>query len=317
MWMSSPVERRNWLISIASWPDPSSSQLLRGGGKSTQTVMCVITGTAGVGKTALALRWAHRVHGEFPDGQLYVNLRGCDPDDQPMSAGDALAGFLRALGLPGQDIPLEMEERAAAYRSLLNGRRMVVALDNAATVEQVRPLLPGTASCAVLVTSRDSLVGLVARHGARRLDLSLLPLQDAVALLQELIGERIDAEPGAAAALTDQCARLPLALRIAAELATAHPTTSLAELVSDLSDEQRRLKLLDAGGIRAPRSGRCSPGPTSTSQRRRHGRSGGSDCTLDLTSTPTPPPPSPTPVATTPTVSSTSWPVLTFSSPQA
>ena len=217
------------------------------GGKSTETVMCAITGTAGVGKTALALRWAHRVRGKFPDGQLYVNLRGYGPD-QPVSAGDALAGFLRALGLPGPDIPLEVEERAAAYRSLLNVRRMLVVLDNAATVEQVRPLLPGTASCLVVVTSRDSLVGLVARHGARRLDLSLLPSEDAVALLQALIGGRIDAEPGAAVTLAGQCARLPLALRVAAELAAARPATSLAELVSDLGDEQRRLKLLDAGG---------------------------------------------------------------------
>ena len=138
-------------------------------------------------KTALALRWAHRVKGEFHDGQLYVNLRGYDPN-QPMSTGDALAGFLRALGLPGQDIPLEVDERAAAYRSLLNGRRMLVVLDNAVTAEQVRPLLPGTASCLVVVASRDSLVGLVARHGARRLDLNLLPSEDAVTLLQALIG---------------------------------------------------------------------------------------------------------------------------------
>jgi tetratricopeptide (TPR) repeat protein len=165
-----------------------------------------------------------------------------------MSTGDALAGFLRALGLPGQDIPLEVDERAAAYRSLLNGRRMLVVLDNAVTAEQVRPLLPGTASCLVVVASRDSLVGLVARHGARRLDLNLLPSEDAVTLLQALIGGRIDAEPDAAVALARQCARLPLALRIAAELAAARPATSLAELVSDLGDEQRRLKLLDAGG---------------------------------------------------------------------
>jgi tetratricopeptide (TPR) repeat protein len=217
------------------------------GRKSTETVMCAITGTAGVGKTALTLRWAHRVRGKFPDGQLYVNLRGYSPD-QPVSAGDALAGFLRVLGLPGPDIPLEVDERAATYRSLLNGRRMLVVLDNAVTVEQVRPLLPGTASCLVVVTSRDSLAGLVARHGAQRLDLGLLPSQDAVALLRALIGERIDAEPDAAITLAGQCARLPLALRVAAELATARPAASLAELVSDLGDEQRRLKLLNAGG---------------------------------------------------------------------
>ncbi len=140
------------------------------GGSATSVVISAVSGTAGVGKTALALRWAHRVRGEFPDGQLYVNLRGYDPD-QPLSAGDALARFLRALGVAGADIPPEVDERAAAYRSLLDGRRMLIVLDNAATVEQVRPLLPGTPSAQVVVTSRDSLAGLVARDGARRLDL--------------------------------------------------------------------------------------------------------------------------------------------------
>ena len=210
-------------------------------------VLSAVLGTAGVGKTALALRWAHQVRGKFPDGQLYVNLRGYDPD-QPMAATDALAGFLRALGVAGAEIPLELEERAAAYRSLLDGRRMLVVLDNASTVEQVRPLLPGTASCVVVATSRDSLAGLVARHGAARVDLDLLPLGDATALLGALIGKRVGAEPDAAAVLAGQCARLPLALRVAAELAATRPTTDLAALVEELADEQQRLELLDAGG---------------------------------------------------------------------
>jgi tetratricopeptide (TPR) repeat protein len=214
---------------------------------STAVVISAVSGTAGVGKTALAVRWAHRVRDKFPDGQLYVNLRGYDPG-QPMSAGDALAGFLRALGLAGQDIPLEVDERAATYRSLLDGRRVLVVLDNATSVEQIRPLLPGTSSCLVLVTSRDSLAGLVARHGARRLDLDLLPPEDAVALLRVLIGERVEAEPEAAKTLAAQCAWLPLALRVAAELAAARPSTSLAALVAELGDQQRRLDLLDAGG---------------------------------------------------------------------
>ncbi|MGH3898786.1 MAG: ATP-binding protein, partial [Pseudonocardiaceae bacterium] len=217
------------------------------GRDSTSVVISAVSGTAGVGKTELALRWAHRVRGEFPDGQLYVNLRGFDPD-QPLSAADALAGFLRALGLAGQNIPVEVEERAAAYRSLLNGRRMLVVLDNASSVEQVRPLLPGAPSCVVVVTSRDSLAGLVARHGAQRLDLDLLPLEDAVALLAALIGGRVRAEPEAAATLAQLCARLPLALRVAAELAAARPTITLAQLIGELADEQRRLELLDAGG---------------------------------------------------------------------
>jgi DNA-binding SARP family transcriptional activator/Tfp pilus assembly protein PilF len=210
-------------------------------------VVISLSGTAGVGKTALAVRWARRVRDEFPDGQLYVNLRGYDPG-QPIPAGDALAGFLRALGTPGQDIPRELDERAAAYRSLLDGRRMLVVLDNASTVEQVRPLLPGSPSSLVLVTSRDSLAGLVARHGARRLDLDALPPQDAVSLLRALIGGRAEAEPDATATLARQCAWLPLALRVAAELAAASPAMTVSQLADELTDEQQRLDLLDAGG---------------------------------------------------------------------
>ena len=217
------------------------------GGASTSVVISAVSGTAGVGKTALVLRWAHRVRAGFPDGQLYVNLRGYDPD-QPLSPGYVLAGFLRALGVAGAEIPPEVDERAAAYRSLLDGRRILIVLDNAATVEQVRPLLPGTPSALVVVTSRDALVGLVARDGARRLDLDLLQPEDAVALLGALIGERVAAEPDAAANLAGQCVWLPLALRIAAELAVTSPTTSLAALVAELADQQRRLDLLDAGG---------------------------------------------------------------------
>jgi tetratricopeptide (TPR) repeat protein len=224
----------------------TAKQAAATGGESAAVIFAV-SGAAGVGKTALALRWAHQVRGEYPDGQLHVNLRGYDPD-LPMSAGDALAGFLRALGLAGQEIPVEVEERAAAYRSLLDGRRVLVVLDNTASVEQVRPLLPGTASCLVLVTSRDSLAGLVARHGAQRLDLDPLSPKDAVALLWALIGGRIDTEPEAATTLAEQCMRLPLALRVAAELAAARRDATLAELITELGDENRRLELLDAGG---------------------------------------------------------------------
>lgn len=215
--------------------------------ESSAVVISAVSGTAGVGKTALAVRWAHHARGRFPDGQLYVDLRGYDPG-QPMTSADALAAFLRALGLAGQDIPAEINERAARYRSLVTGRQMLVVLDNASEVEQVRLLLPGTSSCMVIATSRDSLAGLVARDGAVRLDLDLLPSGDAVTLLRTLIGERVDDEPGAAAALAGQCARLPLALRVAAELAAARPAAALAELVGELADEQQRLDLLDAGG---------------------------------------------------------------------
>jgi DNA-binding SARP family transcriptional activator/Tfp pilus assembly protein PilF len=221
---------------------------LDGAGERTPetVVISAIGGTAGVGKTALAVRWAHQVADRFPDGQLYVNLRGYDPD-QPVTAADALAGFLNALGVAGPDLPAGADERAARYRSLLAGQRMLVVLDNAREVEQVRLLLPGAPGCVVLVTSRDSLAGLVARHGASRLDLDLLPQGDAVALLRALIGPRADADPAAAAVLAQRCARLPLALRVAAELAAARPDASLAELVSELAGQQR-LDLLDAGG---------------------------------------------------------------------
>ncbi|MET0418745.1 MAG: BTAD domain-containing putative transcriptional regulator [Actinoplanes sp.] len=213
------------------------------------TVM-LLSGTAGVGKSALAVRWAHRVREAFGDGQLYVNLRGYDAE-QPVAVGDALAGFLTALGVRGSEIPPGVEERAGRYRSELTGRRMLVLLDNASSVEQVRPLLPGTGSCLVLVTSRDSLPGMVAIHGAERINLDLLPLPDAVGLLRRLIGDRVDREPAVAEDLAAACARLPLALRIAAELAAARTDVSLAELVGELGDHRRRLDLLDAGDSRA------------------------------------------------------------------
>jgi DNA-binding SARP family transcriptional activator/Flp pilus assembly protein TadD len=213
----------------------------------TAVTIALLSGTAGVGKSALAVRWAHRVRAAFPDGQLYVNLRGYDAE-QPVAAADALSWFLTALGGRGPEIPLGIDERAARYRSELTGRRMLVLLDNASSVEQIRPLLPGTGSCLVLITSRDSLPGMVAVHGAERLNLDLLPLPDSIGLLRRLIGVRVDHEPSAAADLAAACARLPLALRIAAELAAERTDDSLAELVAELGGHQRPLDLLDAGG---------------------------------------------------------------------
>jgi tetratricopeptide (TPR) repeat protein/DNA-binding SARP family transcriptional activator len=210
-------------------------------------VISAVSGTAGVGKTALALRWAHRVRGRFPDGQLYVNLRGDDPD-RPVSPGDALVGFLAALGVTGPEVPAGLDDRAARFRTEASGRRMLVLLDNAAGVEQVRPLLPGASTCVVVVTSRDALAGLVAVPGARRLDLDLLPPADAVALLRRLVGTRVEADPAAAAALARHCARLPLALRVAAELAATRPAEPLDRLVAELADQQQHLDRLDAGG---------------------------------------------------------------------
>jgi hypothetical protein len=215
----------------------------------TTVTTAAVSGTAGVGKTALAIRWAHRVRGQFPDGQLYVDLRGYDPE-QPVLPAEALHGFLAGLGVPGPEIPSALDDRAARFRTETAGRRMLVVLDNAATVDQVRPLLPGSPTCFVLVTSRNSLPGLVARHGAVRLDLDLLPLEDAAALLSALLGSRVTAEPAAATTIALQCARLPLALRVAAEFAIAHPATPLGRIVEELADERRRLDLLDAGGDR-------------------------------------------------------------------
>ena len=211
------------------------------------TAVVAVSGPAGVGKTALAVRWAHAAADRFPDGQLYLNLRGYDLRE-PLAPEEALAWLLRALGLPGPDIPAEREERAARYRSLLAGRRMLVVLDNARDVEQVRPLIPGSPGAAAIVTSRDSLAGLVARDGARRVDLDLLPEEDAVSLLRTLVGSRVDDDPQAASALAEQCSRLPLALRIVAERVTAQPAHPLADLIEELADEQRRLDVLDGNG---------------------------------------------------------------------
>ena len=232
--------RDDELAALTRLLDESAS----GGGT---VVISAIAGTAGVGKTALAVRWAHQVADRFPDGQLYVNLRGYDPD-RPMPPTDALAGFLRALGMAGPEIPAEEAERAARYRTLLAGRQMLVMLDNAGEVEQVRALLPGAAGCVAVVTSRDALPGLIARDGARRVALDLLPLPDAAGLLRSLIGARADADVAATEALAAQCARLPLALRVAAELAAARPGVPLADLVAELADRQLRLDYLDAGG---------------------------------------------------------------------
>ncbi len=208
-------------------------------------LISAVAGTAGVGKTALAVRWAHRVRDRFPDGQLYVDLRGYGPEE-PVSPMDALAGFLRALGVEGAGIPQDPAERSALFRTLVDDRRMLVVLDNARTTEQIRPLLPGSRHCFVLVTSRDSLAGLVAREGARRIDLDRLPANEAAALLRELIGDRSDDRPDALGVLVELCARLPLALRVAAELIRSRRGSSVAELVTELADEQRRLDVFDA-----------------------------------------------------------------------
>lgn len=209
--------------------------------------VAVIVGTGGVGKTALALRWAHRVCGQFADGQLYVDMHGFGPDPT-VSAQEALGGFLRELGLDSTRVPTGEDERAARFRTLVSRRRMLIVVDNAVSVEQVRPLLPGESTCVVLITSRDSLAGLVAREGARRVLLDRLPQRDALALLGNLVGPRAEAEPDATVELVQRCARLPLAIRIAAELVNTSPSLRIEDLAAELTDQRAALDLLDAGG---------------------------------------------------------------------
>jgi DNA-binding SARP family transcriptional activator/tetratricopeptide (TPR) repeat protein len=205
----------------------------------------VVTGMAGVGKTALAVRWAHRMAALFPDGQLYANLRGYDPDP-PLAPQIALDWFLRAAGVGSGAIPRTLEERSALFRSALATRRMLVVLDNARSAEQVRPLLPGTPNCLTIVTSRDDLAGLVVRDGAHRITLDRLPEPDALDMLRSVLGrERVDTEPEAAADLVKLCGSLPLALRIVAERAAARPAIPLADLLVDLHDHTGPLDTLD------------------------------------------------------------------------
>jgi len=207
------------------------------------TTTTAIVGTAGVGKTALVVHWAHRVRDHFPHGQLFVNLRGSDPGPL-MAPEQALEEFLRALGVPAERIPASVAERAALYRSLLDGRRVLIVLDNADSANQVRPLLAGSPTCRTVVTSRNRLSGLIIRDGASRITLDLLSATEANALLRDIIGEtRVAAEPNATDKLASLCAYLPLALRIAAERAVTHPHTTLTDLVSELTGEHDRVDL--------------------------------------------------------------------------
>lgn len=199
--------------------------------------VAVIVGTAGVGKTSLALRWAQRIRGQYPDGQLYVNLRGYDPG-APVVATDALGRFLRALGIPAERLPAGEEPRAELFRSSVAERRVLIVLDNAAAVSQIRPLLPGAPQCLVVVTSRSRMSGLVARDGAYRVSVETLSQAESVQLLRTVLaGYRGGDDEAQLAELARLCARLPLALRIAAERAAARPRMPLSELIAELRDE--------------------------------------------------------------------------------
>jgi tetratricopeptide (TPR) repeat protein/transcriptional regulator with XRE-family HTH domain len=216
-------------------------------GPAGTTLIAAISGTAGVGKTALAVYWAHRASDHFPDGQLYVNLRGFDPSGAPAAPEEVIRAFLNAFGVPPGQVPASPDAQIALYRSLLAGRRMLIILDNARDDAQVRPLLPGSSVCMVVVTSRRQLAGLAATECAHLLTLDVLSPAEAQEMLsRRLAPELLDGEPGAAGELISLCARLPLALAIAAARSAARPARPLQVLVEELRPAQGRLGVLDA-----------------------------------------------------------------------
>jgi DNA-binding SARP family transcriptional activator/tetratricopeptide (TPR) repeat protein len=211
-------------------------------------VICAVSGTAGVGKTTLAVHWARTAQGAFPDGQLYVNLRGFAPGGPVMGPAEAVRGFLDAFGVPPSRIPVGLDAQAGLYRSLLTGRRVLVVLDNALDAEQVRPLLPGSPGCMALVTSRRLLTGLAAAEGAHLLALGLLSPGEALGLLTTRLGaDRTGAEPSAVREIVDRCAGLPLALAVVAARGAAGPRLPLARLAQELRLADTRLDALDGG----------------------------------------------------------------------
>jgi tetratricopeptide (TPR) repeat protein len=226
-------------------PELAGLAALATGQDSAAVVITAIDGVAGIGKTALAVHFAHRAALAFPDGQLFVNLRGFDPEHPPLEPGEVLARFVRALGAGVSQLPADPDELAGMYRSQLSGRRVLVVLDNAVNAGQVRPLLPGTAGCLAIITSRNRLSGLVALDGAQRLTLDMLPPGEAVAVIARTAGdERAAADPAATRRLAELCGRLPLALRITADRAAAYPHLSMADLADELTAERDRLDVL-------------------------------------------------------------------------
>ena len=235
------VGRHHELALLGELLDSASA----GGGT---VVISAVDGAAGMGKTTLALHWAARHVDRFPDGQLYVDLRGFDPSGTPVEPDEALRGFLGALGVARERLPSTSDELIGLYRSSMADRRILVVLDNACDSEQVRPLLPSGAGCFTVVTSRRRLDGLIVREGARPLALGALADHDAHALLERQLGAaRVAAEPEAAREVVAHCAGLPLALAVVAARAAAHPDFPLRALADELANERTRLDALDTG----------------------------------------------------------------------
>jgi hypothetical protein len=219
----------------------------KGHASQTPAAVVVITGSAGVGKTALALRWAHLIREQFPGGELYANLRGFD-DGPAVTADAVLDRFLRDLGVEPSSVPADPDSRAAMFRSRIADRRVLILLDNVADIGQVRPLIPGSPGPLVVITSRNQLAGLAIRDGAQRIRLDIFQESDAVALVRQVTrtGGRRDASADLLE-LAQLCARLPLALRVAAEHAVSRPAMQLAELIGDLRDDSLLWDALSVG----------------------------------------------------------------------
>ena len=242
------VGRDRELFELTAWrnaADRRAAAERRNGAAAQSASLGIVTGTAGVGKTALVIRWAKREHRRFPDGQIFLDLRGFAPG-KPRSSTNALARILAGLGLSPGAIPADPEDRSALLRSLMVGRKALIVLDNAASAEQVRPLLPGSTNSTVLITSRHELTGLVVEHGARRLTVQPLPPTEARRLLAIMLGVDARASRTHLDQLAALCAHLPLTLRVAGALGSARSGRSLGTLVADLTDAGRRLAWLSS-----------------------------------------------------------------------
>ncbi|WP_341720043.1 tetratricopeptide repeat protein [Micromonospora sp. FIMYZ51] len=237
-------------LDVACGVDNGSAVPGAGGPGEPAATSVVLSGTAGVGKTTLAVYWAHRVAERYPDGQLYVNLRGFDPAGPMTTPAEAVRGFLEALDVPPERIPAHLPAQVGLYRSLLAGRRMLVVLDNAHDADQVRPLLPGSPGCLALVTSRNRLAGLVAAEGARPITVDLLTVEEARQMLARRLGaDRLTVEPRAVDEMIERCARLPLALAVVAARGLAHPGFPLATLAAELRQTRRLRDAFDGGDV--------------------------------------------------------------------